>query len=202
VLVAARARARTPETARWLRPGQLELHVEGGLSLLAPSLEAGAGGEVGVLAVGPGTLSLGTQLDLRQCLLACSLSGLLAGQSVSTRDVSVLGRLGYHVRLEGPGRGPVDVYGVLLGGVMEARTFQVSPEAHVEGRGRGPAFGLGLGGHAFLSEHFFLGGEARLRFASGVYALSVTQGAHVFTEEETHWLRLGPETVLFVGVRL
>lgn len=199
-LWAASVQAR--EVSPGMRPGQLDLRAGGGLSLFAPSVEAGATLEGGVLALGPGTLSVGAQLDLQQCLLACSLPGLLAAQQVTLQDVYALGRLGYHVRLEGRSRGPVDLYGVLLGGVVRARTVRVTPDYHLEGRGRAPAMGVGLGGNYFLSERFFVGGEARLRFATGTYELSLTQGSYAFTPEDRHWLRLAPSTVLFAGVRL
>jgi hypothetical protein len=194
--------AQAQDTSRLMRPGHLDVHAEGGLSFIPPSFEAGASTELGVAAVGPGTLSVGAQLGLRQCLLACSLSGLLAQQRVSHRDVHALGRLGYHFTLEGKGQEKVDLYGVLLGGVMEARTTLRAPEYRYEGRGRGPAFGLGVGGNYFLSSRFFVGCEARLRLAFGAYDLTLTRGSYTFTEEDRHWARLGLGTVLFAGARL
>lgn len=201
-LAAAPALAQEQETSRRMRPGHVDLRVEGGLDFLPPSAEAAASTDLGVVPLGPGTLSVGAQLGLKQCLLACSVSHLLEREWVSNRDVYALGRLGYHFSLEGSSQDKVDLYGVLLGGVMEARTTHRAPDYRYEGRGRGPAFGLGVGGSYFLSSRFFVGAEARLRFASGSYALSLTRGTYAFTREDSHWLRLGPSTVLFAGARL
>lgn len=202
-LTAAPALAQeAPEPPRLMHPGQLDLRVEGGLDFLPPSAEAAASTELGVVTLGPGTLSAGAQLGFRQCLIACSVSSVLARQRVSNLDLYALGRLGYHFRLEGGNQDKVDLYGVLLGGVMEARTLRVTPEFRYEGRGRGPAVGVGVGGSYFLSSRFFVGGEARLRFATGTYALSLTRGTYAFSPEDSHWVRLGPSTVLFAGARL
>ncbi|ATB34857.1 hypothetical protein CYFUS_000264 [Cystobacter fuscus] len=190
------------EPSRLMRPGQLDVHAEGGLSFIPPSFEAGASTDVGVVGLGPGTLSVGAQLGLRQCLLACALSGVLAQERISTRDVHVLGRLGFHFTWPGKSQGTVDLQVVLLGGVMEARILRDAPEFRYEGRGRGLAFGLGVGGNYFLSPRFFVGCEARLRFASGLYDLSLARGSYVFTPEDRQWVRLGLGTVLFAGVRL
>ncbi|EPX64377.1 hypothetical protein D187_005511 [Cystobacter fuscus DSM 2262] len=202
VWLVAPSSALAQEPSRLMRPGQLDVHAEGGLSFIPPSFEAGASTEVGVVGLGPGTLSVGAQLGLRQCLLACSLSGVLALERVSTRDVHVLGRLGYHFTWPGKSQGKVDLQGALLGGVMEARILRDAPEFRYEGRGRGLAFGLAVGGNYFLSSRFFVGCEARLRFASGLYALSLTRGSYAFTQEDRQWVRLGLGTVFSAGVRL
>ncbi|MFL5354858.1 hypothetical protein [Archangium sp.] len=202
-LAAAPAMAQeAPEPSRLMRPGHLDLRLEGGLGFLPPAGEAGASTELGVVTIGPGTLSAGAQLGFRQCLLACSVSSVLAQQRVSNLDLYALGRLGYHFSLEGKNQDRVDLYGVLLGGVMEARTTRSAPEFRYEGRGRGPAVGVGVGGSYFLSSRFFVGAEARLRFATGSYALTLTRGTYTFTPDDSHWVRLGPSTVLFAGARL
>lgn len=201
-LSAAPAMAQDPEPPRLMHPGHVDLRIEGGLDFLPPSAEAGALTELGVVTLGPGTLSAGAQLGFRQCLIACSVSSVLAQQRVSTLDLSAFGRLGYHFSLEGRNQDRVDLYGVLLGGVMEARITRRAPEFRYEGRGRGPAIGVGVGGSYFLTSRFFVGAEARLRFATGSYALSLTRGTYAFTPEDSHWVRLGPSTVLFAGARL
>lgn len=190
-----------PEPPRLMRPGHLDLRVEGGLDFLPPSAEAGALTELGVVTIGPGTLSAGAQLGFRDCLIACSVSSVLAQQRVSTLDLYALGRLSYHFSLEGRNQDKVDLYGVLLGGVMEARIIRRAPEFRYEGRGRGPAVGVGVGGSYFLSPRFFVGGEARLRFATGSYALALTRGSYAFAPEDSRWTRLGPSTVFFAGAR-
>ncbi len=171
----------------WLmRPGQLDVHAEGGLSFLPPSFEAGASTEVGVVGLGPGTLSIGAQIGLRQCLLACSLSGVLAQERVSTRDVHALGRLGYHFTVANRNYRKVDLYGFVLAGAMEVRTALAAPDYGYEGRDRGPAFGLGIGGNYFPhpGSRFFLGGEARERFGMGSFDLTLTRGTYAFTEDD------------------
>jgi hypothetical protein len=61
--------------------------------------------------------------------------------------------------------------------------------------------GAGLGGLYFLSAHVFIGGEARLRFARGTYALRLSEGVHDFQEDERRWGRVVVNTALFVGLR-
>lgn len=184
------------------RPGNLDLRVEGGLSFIPPALEAGASADLGVVSLGPGMLSAGAQLGVRQCLFACSLSDLFSQRFVTNRDVYALGRLGYHFTPPQQRDSRVDLQGILFAGVMEARTTVSTANYRYEGRGRGPAFGLGLGGNYFLSSRFFVGGEARLRFATGTYSLTLTEGTYAFTSEDSHWLRLDLSTVLFAGARL
>lgn len=184
------------------RPGNLDLRAAGGASFLPPSVEAGASAELGVLPLGAGTLSAGAELSINQCLLACSAADLFSKREVSSRDLYVLGRVGYHVALPIRNERTVDLSGFLLAGMMEASTRVTAPDERYEGRGRGPAFGLGMGANHFLSPRFFVGGEARLRFGAGSYDFTVTRGSPAFTLEEHRWVRPGFGTVIFAGVRL
>jgi hypothetical protein len=157
---------------------------------------------VGVLPLGPGTLSLGAELSVNLCALACWVPNLFSDQDTLRHDVHVVGRLGYHFSSPDRNYGKVDLYGVLLAGVMEARTNLTAPDYAFEGRGRPLVFGLGVGGNYFPSSHVFVGAEARLRFSSGAYELSLTRGAYEFTREDRRIFRLGLSTAFFVGVRL
>ncbi|PTL79131.1 hypothetical protein [Vitiosangium sp. GDMCC 1.1324] len=184
------------------RPGSLDLRIAGGAAFLPPSVEAGASAELGVLPIGSGTLSAGAELSINQCLLACSATDLFSQREVSNRDLYVLGRVGYHFALPVRNKRTVDLSGFLLAGMMEAHTTVTAPDERYEGRGRGPAFGLGMGGNYFLSPRFFVGGEARLRFGAGSYTFTVSRGSPAFTREDHHWVRPGLGTVIFAGVRL
>ncbi|QRN95233.1 hypothetical protein JRI60_40145 [Archangium violaceum] len=203
-LTAAPALAQAEEPRPLMRPGNLDLRLEGAASLLPLSVEAGAAVDLGVIQVGPGTLSLGAEVDVNQCALACWVPNLFSERDVSRRDFSGFGRLSYHFTLADRNYRKADLYGVLLGGVMETRTTVTAPDYRYEGRGRAPAFGIGLGGNYFPSpeSRFFVGGEARLRFSTGDYALTLTRGEHAFTREERRWTRLGLSTAFFLGVRL
>ena len=192
----------TAESPPLLRPGQVDLRLLGAASLLPLFLEGGAIAEVGVLPLGPGTLSLGAELSVNLCALACWVPNLFSDRDVSRRDVHAVGRLGYHFSSPDRNYRKVDLYGVLLAGVMEAHTTLTAPDYAFEGRGRPLAFGLGVGGNYFPSSHFFVGGEARLRFSSGAYELSLTRGTYEFTREDRRIFRLGLSTAFFVGVRL
>jgi hypothetical protein len=187
-----------------LRPGKLDLRVEGAASVLPLSVEAGATVEVGVLPIATGTLSLGAELSANLCALACWVPNLVFERDTSRWDLSTTGRLGYHFTLADRNYSKVGLFGVLLGGVSHPRTTVTGPGYRFEGRGRGAVLGLGVGGNYFpsASSRFFLGGEARLRFSTGTYALTLTQGAYDFTEDDRRWLRFGLSTAFFVGVRL
>jgi hypothetical protein len=203
-LTAAPALAQADEPRPLMHPGHLDLRLEGAASLLPLSLEAGAAVDLGVLRVGPGTLSVGAEFDVNQCALACWVPNLFTQRDVSRRDFYGVGRLGYHFTLANRNYREVDLYGVLLGGVMETRTTLTAPDYAYAGKGRAPAFGLGLGGHYFpsRSSRFFVGGEARLRFSTGSSELTLTRGTYAFTQEDRRWTRLGLSTAFFLGVRL
>ena len=185
-----------------LRPGNVDLRVEGAASLLPLSLEAGATVEVGVLPIATGTLSLGAELSANLCALACWVPNLVFERDTSRWDLSATGRLGYHFTLADRNYSKVDLFGVLLGGVVHPRTTVTAPGYRFEGRGQGAVLGLGVGGNYFPSSRFFLGGEARLRFSTGTYELTLTRGSYDFTEDDRRWLRFGLSTAFFVGVRL
>ncbi|WP_375771457.1 hypothetical protein NR798_11295 [Archangium gephyra] len=201
----ASGRAEAQEQPRpLLRPGNVDLRAEGAASLLPLSVEAGATVEVGVLPIATGTLSLGAELSANLCALACWVPNLFLVQDTSRWDLSAVGRLGYHFTLANRNYSKVDLFGVLLGGVIQPRTTVTSPSYRFEGRGQGAVLGLGVGGNYFPSpsSRFFLGGEARLRLSTGTYALTLTRGTYDFSEEDRRWLRFGLSTAFFVGVRL
>ncbi|WPB74850.1 hypothetical protein KYC5002_38380 [Archangium violaceum] len=186
-----------------LRPGNVDLRVEAAASLLPLSLEAGATVEAGVLPIAAGTLSLGAELGANLCALACWVPNLFSERDTSRWDLSLVGRLGYHFTLANRNYSRVDLFGVLLGGVLEPHTTVTTPGYRFEGRGRGAILGLGMGGNYFPSaSRFFLGFEARLRFSAGTYALTLTRGTYDFTDDDRRWLQLGLSTAFFVGVRL
>jgi hypothetical protein len=186
-----------------MRPGNVDLRIGAAASLLPLSVEAGATVDVGVLPLATGTLSLGAELDANLCALACWVPNLFSERDTSRWDLSAVGRLGYHFTLANRNYSRADLFGVLLGGVIEPRTTVTTPGYRFEGRGRGAVLGLGLGGHYFPSaSRIFLGFEARLRFSTGTYALTLTRGTYDFTEDDRRWLRLGLSTAFFVGVRL
>ncbi|OJT18320.1 hypothetical protein BO221_40235 [Archangium sp. Cb G35] len=186
-----------------LRPGNVDLRVEGAASILPLSLEAGATVEAGVLPIATGTLSLGAELGANLCALACWVPNLFSERDTSRWDLSVVGRLGYHFTVANRNYSRMDLFGVLLGGIFEPHTTVTAPGYRFEGRGRGVILGLGMGGNYFPSaSRFFLGFEARLRFSTGTYALTLTRGTYDFTEEDRRWLQFGLSTAFFVGVRL
>jgi hypothetical protein len=186
-----------------LRPGNVDLRIEAAASLLPLSVEAGATVEAGVLPIATGTLSLGAEFGANLCALACWVPNLFFERDTSRWDLSAVGRLGYHFTVANRNYSRVDLFGVLLGGLIEPHTTVTAPGYRFEGRGRGAVLGLGMGGNYFPSaSRFFLGFEARLRFSTGTYALTLTRGTYDFTDADRRWLQLGLSTAFFVGVRL
>jgi hypothetical protein len=190
------------EPSPLLRPGNLDLRLNVGGVGSFTSLEAGATVDLGLLRLGSGTLSLGAEVSVSQCLLSCWVPNLLTEEDDWQRDLYALGRLGYHFRLSNRNYRKVDVHAVLVAGVDEARTWVDAEGYAFEGKGLGPAFGAGVGGKYFLSSRVFIGAEARLRFAFGTYALRVTRGSYVFREDDQRWTRFGVNTLFFAGLRL
>lgn len=197
--------AATPEDSEphpLLHPGGVDLRVEGAVSLPLLYVQTGATVDVGVLPLGPGTLALGVELGFNLCATACWVPNLVLERHVSRYDLSALGRLGYHFTVDDRNYRRVDFHGVLAGGVMEARTTFTGPDYRVEGRGRGPSVSLGLGGNYFPRSRFFVGAEVQLHFATGLYALDVTRGTYVPTDEDRRWIQLGLGSTFFLGFRL
>jgi hypothetical protein len=185
-----------------MRPGHVDLRVEGAASVLPLSLEAGAAVEVGVLPVATGTLSVGAEVGGTLCALACWVPNLLSERQTSRWELSALGRLGYHFALANPNKREADLFGFLLGGVTAPRTTVTTPTYRFEGLGRGPVLGAGFGVNYFLAHRVYLGGEARLRMSFGDQTLTLTRGTHDFTDDERQWLRFGLSTTFFAGLRL
>ncbi len=187
-----------------MRLGNVDVRLDGAASVLPLSVEAGATLEVGVLPLGPGTLSLGAEASVNQCALACWVPNLFSDRDVSRRDFYAVGRLGYHFTVADRNYRKVDLYGFVLAGGMEVHTTLTTPDYRYEGRDRSPAFGLGIGGNYFLhpGSRFYLGGEARARFGTGSLALTLTRGTYEFTAEDRRWVRVGLSTAFFVGFRL
>lgn len=184
-----------------LRPGQVELRLDGAVALLL-ALEGGVGVEVGVLPLFSGTLSLGAAFSGELCALACWVPNALSERDTSRWERSLVGRLGYHFTVSGRRPGRADLSAFVLGGVTEPHTTVTTPDHRFQGVGRGPVLGLGLGGKYFLSPRFFLGTEARVRASWGTSELTLTRGTHAFTDAERQWLRYGFSATFFVGARL
>jgi hypothetical protein len=203
-LLSGVAAAHEPPPPPLMRLGNLDLRLDGAASVLPLSVEAGATLEVGVLPLGPGTLSLGAEASVNQCALACWVPNLFSERDVSRTDFYAFGRLGYHFTVADRNYRKVDLYGFVLAGGMEVRTTLTASDYRYEGRDRSPAFGLGIGGNYFPTpgSRFFLGGEARVRFGTGSFALTLTRGSYEFTEDDRRWVRLGLSTAFFAGVRL
>jgi hypothetical protein len=185
-----------------LRPGQVDFRLDVAALGLLTSLEGGAVLGLGVLPLGPGTLAMGSEVRASVCALACWVPRLFQEEATARWEGSLLGRLAYHVPLDNRNYRQVDTYAVLLAGVTESRVSVSAPGYRYEGQGRGPSFGLGVGGHYLPSPRFFIGAEARLRVAWGDHALALTRGAYEFRPEDRRWSRFGVNTVFFVGIRL
>jgi len=203
-LATAPASAAESQGPPLMRPGNIDARLDGALSVLPLSVEAGATLDVGVLPLGSGTLSLGAEASVNQCALACWVPNLFSERDTSRRDFYAVGRLGYHFTVADRNYRKVDLYGFVLAGGMEVHTTVTAPDYRYQGRDRGPAFGVGIGGNSFptADSRVFLGGEARVRFGMGAFDLTLTRGTYEFTQEDRRWLRLGLSTAFFVGIRL
>lgn len=85
------------------------------------------------------------------------------------------GRASYHIAA--PHIGYLDVYPLVTVGVVFAgSTIHVGDATEYKGSSVAPAFGIGGGASYFFSRHFFVSGEATVRYAGGAYDYTLARG--------------------------
>lgn len=194
------------ETRR-MRPGNVDLRLAGGTSVLLTSVNAGAGVDLGVVSIGPGTVGIGASLEGGLCVSACWALGALLKLRMEQRFLSTMGRISYHFDLPAKPRQmeTVDVYAFAMAGLVltETRLRSLEPGALFEGEDKAFGAGLGAGMNYFVNRWFFFGGEGRVRYAMGRYETTRTEGdQRLLSDRARGWSLTGVNVQLFIGGRL
>ncbi|NOU26621.1 MAG: hypothetical protein HOO96_01840, partial [Polyangiaceae bacterium] len=154
----------------------------------------GASADVGIAKVGPGTIALGLGAEFSNCVLACALLDVV-GVDYNERHFTALARGTYHVGVAKR----VDLYPlVVLGPTFGTNSLRFRG-LEVDGHGFGATFGVGVGVNAFLTDSLFLGGEAQLRYARGVYAYSNNIDGKTYASDT--WNNSGITLQVTLGLR-
>ena len=150
-----------------------EVDVRGGLHT-TPILEyggVGASADAGMRKLGPGTLALGGGIDAFFCGTTCSSAPLAFTQ----RQLSFEGRVSYHLSVPKVSR--VDVYPLVTAGLMSSRSsIKVGSNSEYRASDLTPTISFGAGASYFFAERFFVGAEARFRYAAGSYSYELASG--------------------------
>lgn len=154
-----------------LRPWEVD--VRGGLHT-TPILEyggVGASADAGMRKLGPGTLALGGGIDYLLCGTSCSSAPLAFTQ----KQLSFEGRVSYHLSVPNVPR--VDVYPLVTAGLMSSRSsIKVGDNSEYRASDLTPTVSFGAGASYFFAERFFVGAEARFRYAAGSYSYELASG--------------------------
>lgn len=192
----------SPELDVLLRPGQLELKLLAGTGLLWSRVDAALVAELGMIRLGPGTLTLGAEAGGGLCLSLCALRALTTGLSWAGGHSALAGRLSYRLR---PWKElqAIEVYGVGLAGPVWVSTSAASADGSVgfHGTDRSWRFGAGGGGSYFIGERLFVGAEAMLSLAHGSYDFTVHSGAPTLSAQDRAWSLSGFGAQFMVGTR-
>jgi hypothetical protein len=194
-----------PKT-RTLEPAHVDLKLTGNADALLAFIGAGAAADIGVARAGPGTFSLGAAGEYNFCASICWLLNTITPLEFGQRQISLWARAGYHIEIKGKGMEKFDIFPFVMAGPTFANSYVRLDNGAAEYRGtdRAIAVGAGLGANLFVAGPVFVGGEARVRYATGVYNYELVSGSSQRTIAEgsvTHWSMTGLDLMLAMGVR-
>lgn len=130
----------------------------------------GASGDVGITRAGPGTVAVGGSIAYETCGSTCWGAPL----DFTQHQTWLEGRASYH--LSAPNIGYLDVYPLVTVGVVFAGSTIHVADSTYKGSSVAPTVGLGGGASYFFTRHFFVSGEATLRYGGGSYDYELTRG--------------------------
>ncbi len=164
-----------PSGSRPIQP--FELDVRGTLStdILLIYVGVGASADLGLIPAGPGTLAVGAGFEYDFCGSVCWFFSAVTPFSFSQNQIAPSVRASYHLDLKTKN---LDFYPLLFGGPVFARAsieFDDGSASYVA-TDTGFQIGAGAGINYFVTERFFLGAEARLRYAKGSYSYELRSG--------------------------
>lgn len=185
-----------------LQPGHVDARITGNFDLLLTYVGVGASADVGVVRAGPGTIAFGIGGEYGTCASACWLVNTITPLEFSQSQVTVTGRASYHMAI---GK-RVDLYPMMMVGPTFARASIKLDDGSADYLGKDTAIsvGAGAGVNFFFGDTFFIGAEARARFARGTYSYEVIAGNERQKLAEGSydtWSRTGIDFVGALGAR-
>jgi hypothetical protein len=212
LLLSGAALAQTPAAApdvdtpsRTMKPLNIDLRGTFSTDVLLIAFDLGAAADVGLLPAGPGTLSVGAELDYSFCGSFCWLLSGLTGFNWGVSWYSPFARLAYHFPVKNqPTLQKADLYGLFMLGLVGSTAYVESKDKSlsVVGTDTSFGFGLGAGGNYFVGDHLYVGLEARYRYARGRYDWVFKAGNYEFKDSESTWSLSGINILVFLGFRL
>jgi hypothetical protein len=194
------------EHSRAIEPMQIDVRALAHTDVLLISPGVGASGDIGIVRAGPGTLTLGVGGEYDVCGSACRFLNAVTPLSFDQHQVALLGRVGYHFRIEQAAMRNVDLYGFIGAGPVFASSSVTlnDPFARYTASDTGVGAEAGLGVNFFIAGPVFLAGEARYRVAAGQYSYKLEVGKDTVWQANgaEHWNAGGPALQIGIGVRL
>lgn len=206
--------AKKPPTlkTKTLEPLQVDAKITMNADALLAFVGGGVAADIGVVRVGPGTFALGAAGEYNLCATVCWLLNTVTPLEFGQHEISLWGRASYHIDITTTGSGStltkLDVFPFVMVGPTFASSYVKLDDGSAEYRGKDTAIavGGGLGANLFVAGPVFIGGEARLRYAQGVYTYELVAGKddqqRTYAEGSVaHWSMTGIDVQLAVGVR-
>ena len=155
---------------RVLQPWEVDTRVALHTTPLFQYGGVGASADAGMRKLGPGTLAMGGGMGYFACGTSCSATPL----EYTQRQLSLEGRVSYHMGL--PKVRQLDFYPLLTAGFVVSRSTISVGDSEYRASDLSPAVGFGAGASYFFADRFFVGAEARFRYATGSYSYELASG--------------------------
>lgn len=166
-------------TSRAMSLGNVDAWGTLSTDLFLMGVEVGAGADVGVVPLGPGTLAVGAEATYSFCFSICGLISLATDSQFGFSSFAPLARASYHLVPGGmSGVEKLDLYGVLVAGPTFDSLGMKTDQFTAEARTLGLQVGLGGGARYFVNDRVFIGGEGRFTFGQHTTRLEVTSGEY------------------------
>lgn len=187
-----------------LAPKQIDLRATLNTGLLFHYIGVGASADVGVVRAGPGTIALGGGIEHDFCASTCWTFSGAVPMEFSQRQVWPNARASYHLGVTNAKN--LDFYPVVaLGPVFARSTVEVGGGlSRYTGTDTTLGVSMGAGLSWFIDKRWFVGGEAKIRYAAGTYDYALSSGsARTFDRGASeNWSLNGIDGTIVVGARL
>ncbi len=191
-----------PSGSRPIQPFELDLRGTLSTDILLVYVGVGASADLGIVPAGPGTIAVGAGFEYNFCGSVCWFFSAITPFNFSQYQIVPSVRASYHLDLK---QKHLDFYPLLFGGPVFARAsieFDDGSASYVA-TDTGFQVGAGAGINYFVTERFFVGAEARLRYARGTYSYELRSGNDRVFEKGNgdSWSLTGLNLVFAAGYR-
>ncbi len=190
--------------SKTLEPLHVDVKATGNADALLAFIGVGGAADVGIVRAGPGVLALGGAGEYDFCATVCWLFNAITPLEFSQRQISLWGRASYHIDIKGKSMEKIDVFPfVMLGPTFAQANIKLdNGAAEYRGKDTAIAAGAGLGANIFVAGPLFVGGEARFRWAQGVYQYELIAGNERVIDGSVYsWSTTGIDILFAMGAR-